>query len=492
MLALIDLQKLEGKHLGYIEIADALIEAIKAGRLPPNSTLPTSRALAQNLGVSRDTVVRTYEHLKSLGWIQSHGRIGMFVSNTAKIAVAGREEISLDRNRLSRYASDLVAKSSVSANNNVEDNYEPMRFGVVPKVCKPTARWKKALQNYAAPAMIGERGYVANVLGRPELRSEVSSYICSNRGALCTAEEVVIFSGSFGALTLIFRMFLEAGDSIAVEDPGFGGPISAAAYLGLNVVYIPVDAEGLCVDALERLSSEPKLVYVTPNHQEPTGATMSLARRKQLIAWAHRNNAIVIEDEHDGLFHYGKMLPPSLKSMDTGDNVIYLTSFWQVMYPLTSICVTIVPPSLCQLLDTAKIYTANLTENQPQMAMAELLSTGFLQRHISKLQQEFAPKRRALIYELKRAFGDQVQIPIYSGGLKIMVRFAELYSDEAILRAAKEVDLGLALTILFYQQEPRPSGECVIFFADLDESSIRKKVEAFKRELLANGLAVRS
>jgi GntR family transcriptional regulator/MocR family aminotransferase len=342
--------------------------------------------------------------------------------------------------------------------------------------------WKKALQNFAAPAMIGEAGFIANVLGRPELRTEFSSYVCSNRGALCTPEEVVVFNGSFSALSLIIRMFLEPGESIAIEDPGFGGAASAAAYLGVNVVHIPIDAEGISVEALERSEDKIKLVYVTPNHHEPSGITMSLVRRKHLLAWAQRNNVLIIEDEHDGLFHYGKMMPPSLKSMDTQDNVIYLTSFWQILYPLTTICLTVVPSSMCELFNIARIHTANVTENQPQLALSELLSTGYLQRHVSKLQHDFAPRRRALIYELKRAFGTRIQVPLHTGGLKVMVQFSDL-TDEDIVRAANKADLALALTSIFYQKAKRSAGECLIYFPDLDESTIRKKIETFKNHV---------
>jgi DNA-binding transcriptional regulator YhcF (GntR family) len=143
MLALIDLQKFEGKRLGYLEISESIIEAIKSGRLPVNSTLPTSRALAESLGVSRDTAVRSYEHLKSLGWIESHGRIGMFVSSTAKVPSKQRQEKLLDCSRLSDYALGLLplTEEELDANQRIEA-YEPIRFGVVPKAYRPTARWK--------------------------------------------------------------------------------------------------------------------------------------------------------------------------------------------------------------------------------------------------------------------------------------------------------------------------------------------------------------
>jgi len=482
MYAFGKLQNFDGKRPGYLDISDSIIQAISSGRLPANSTLPTSRSFAETLGVSRDTIVRSYEHLKSLGWIESHGKLGMFVSSTAKVPILGHASGTLDRNRLSTYAIGLLADTGIDMGSKLA-GYEPVRFGVVPQIYRPIARWKKAMRNFAALSSFSDAGYVADVLGRPELRASFSSYMCTNRGVFCTADEVVVFNGSFSALSLIFRLFLEPGDSIAIEDPGFGGPASTAAYLGLNVVPVPIDAEGISMEALESAGYSIKLIYLTPNHHEPTGITMSLSRRKQVLAWAQRNRALIIEDEHDGLFHYGREMPPSLKSMDTQDNVIYLTSFWQILYPLTAMCLTVVPQSLCEIANSAKIHTANLTDHQPQLTLSDLLSTGYLQRLTSKLEREFAPKRRALIYELKRAFGGQVQVPLQSGGLKIMVQFSD-YSDVALLEAARETDFALASTAIFYNdKELRREGECLIYFPDLDPSSLRKKIDSFAQQL---------
>jgi len=481
-LTLVDLQNFQGKKLGYLDISKSIIEAVTSGRLPVNSTLPPSRNLAETLGVSRDTVVRCYEHLKNLGWIESHGKIGMFVTGNAKISPPPHPAKTLNHGSLSNYGISLLAEQAADLGSK-PSGYEPIRFGVVPKPYRPTARWKKALRNFSAPSALDDRGYVADVLGRPELREAFSTFMCCNRGIFCTANEVVAFSGSFSALSLICRLFLEPGESIAIENPGFGGPKSTAAYLGLNVVPVPLDAEGISIKALERSSNSIKLVYVTPNHQEPSGITMTLARRKQLLSWAQKNAALIIEDDLDGIFHYGKEMPPSLKSMDTQDNVIYLTGFWQILYPLTAMCLAVVPQSLCEVLKNAKIHTANLTEHQPQLALSELLSAGYLQRHISKLERDFAPKRRALIYELKRTFSERVHVPLQSGGVKIMVQFSE-FSDLDLIESARKANLTLASTADFYtHNEQRAKGECLIYFPDLEEAHVRKKIESLAHHL---------
>lgn len=481
MSALIDLDKLEGQRIGYLQIAESLIDAIKSGRLPANSNLPTSRALAASLKVSRDTIVRCYEHLKDLGWIESHGKVGMYVSGTARVFKSVETTQPLNQIRLSHYGASLLLNTGVDMGTKLT-GYEPVYYGVVPKVYRPATRWKKAMQNFATTTPPRKEGYVDDVLGRPELRSAMASYMCSNRGVVCSDNEVVVFNGSFNATSLICRLFLEPGESLSIEDPGFGGAKSAAAYLGLNVVPIPLDADGLSVEALQKSETPIKLVYCMPNQQEPTGITMPLSRRKQLLAWAQKNNALIIEDDHDGMFHLAKDMPPTLKSMDTQDNVIYLTSFWQMLYPLTTICFAVVPPSMCEILNSAKIHTASLTEPQPQLAIAELLEMGYLQKQISKLERDFAPRRRALIYELKRAFGAGIQIPLHTGGLKTLVQFNG-YSDVDILTAARRADFALASTELFYSHAIRNEGEMLAYFADLEEAGVRKKVDEFAHYL---------
>jgi GntR family transcriptional regulator / MocR family aminotransferase len=470
--SLIDMRKFAGRKCGYLEIAEELIAAINSGRLPINSNLPTSRALAANLNVSRDTIVHCYEHLKSLGWIESHGKLGMYVTGAPEASKDTERDQVFDQNRLSNYGAGLLLDKGFDIGTRLT-GYEPLLYGVVPQASRPAARWRKAMQNYSSASPSRHYGYVEHVLGRPELRAALASYICLSRGVICSQNEVVIFNGSFNAMSLIGRLFLEPGEAMSIEDPGFGGAKSVAAYLGLNIVAIPVDDDGLSVAALERSPVPIKLVYVMPNQQEPTGITMSVARRKQLLTWAQKNKALIIEDDHDGMFRYGKDLPPTLKSMDTQDNVIYLASFWQVLYPLTTICFAVVPPSMCEVLNSAKIHTASLTEDQPQLALAELLQMGYLQRHISKLERDIAPRRRALIYELKRAFASSVEVPLHSGGLKIMVQFNG-FSDTQLLEAARQADLAAASTAAFYSQNiDRAEGEILIYFADLDESNFR-------------------
>jgi GntR family transcriptional regulator/MocR family aminotransferase len=466
---------LTSKNPGYAELSRAIIDAVSSGRLPARSLLPPSRVLAASIGVSRDTVFRCYKHLKSLGWIETRSTGGTYVTGAPEIKYVTKD-LTPDTVRLSEYGRRLL-------NDSAEKFFapEPVIHGAVPSQSLPTRRWKLAAQRASERLSNYSLMYEEAVLGRPELRSAVSAHLNRSTGIPCAFDEVAIFNVSFNALALICRLFLEPGDVIATEEPGYGGVRDVAAYLGLELLPVTLDAEGLSIEALEQSNKKIKLVYVTPNHQEPSGLTMSFARRKRLLAWAQRNKAFVIEDDYEGFFHYGAKLPPSLKSMDTQDNVIYLGSFWQVLYPITTLCYAVVPVSFMGVLQSAKRNTCSLTENLAQLAVAEMLDDGFLQKHVRKLEANFGEKRRTLIYELKRVFGARVSIPSQTGGLNMMVRFLNA-KDQVILQGGLKANLPIASTETFYfQNTHRAEGEMLFCFAALNLENLGKRIESFAR-----------
>jgi GntR family transcriptional regulator/MocR family aminotransferase len=470
--------KPDAQKPGYLAISQAIMEAVDTGRLPANSLLPPSRELADSLGVSRDTVLRCYKHLQSIGLIESHGTRGTFVSANAKAAkpLASSNPEPIETGRLSSYGVALLelwAQPSFGP--------ELINCGAVPKQYLPQRRWKLATQTNSETGAFEQLPYESAVLGRPELRSAMSTFLNRSRGIPCRPEEVVVFNISFSAVTLLCRLVLEPGDCIAMEDPGWHGVKDIAAYLGLEVVPIGMDGDGLSVTELSRSRKKIKMVYITPSHQEPTGLTMPLSRRKELMTWAQKNNAWIIEDDYDGIFHYGLTMPPAMKAMDTQDNVIHLASFWQTLFPITTLCFAVVPRPLLRILHLSKQSTAGLSDPVPQLALADMLDNGYLQKHTRKVEQDLSQKRRAIMYELKRVFGSRVHVPSQTGGLTMMVKFIG-HSDEKLIEAASKANFELISTQSFYLR-PRAQGEFLIYFAGLDESTLRQSVNSFAKYL---------
>jgi GntR family transcriptional regulator/MocR family aminotransferase len=474
-----------GKSPGYKNLAQALVKAIETGQLSANTPLPPSRVLADNVGVSRDTVIRCYKHLQSLGYLETRGTSGTFVRQiglpSSGVDAEEPVEQKIDEKDLSIYAQKLASSIKPHA---MAPEFAVLNFGSVPPHSLPIRRWRELMQTRSQPASTRSLQYEMEVLGRAELRQALSGYVNRAKGLTTSPSDIAVFNISFTAFSLICRLLLNTGDTIAIEDPGFGGIKNSAEYHDLKVLPLPVDEEGAVIDALERAEVVPKLVYVTSNHHDPTGRTMSLARRKQLLDWAHRNNAWILDDDYDGFFNYGKTLPTPLKSLDKDDRVLYFGTFWQLLYPLTTVGFLIVPKKLMPVLWKAKIQTEGITETMPQLALADMLDSGFLQKHARKVESSFATKRRALIFELKKTFGQKIAIDQQSGGITCMVTFKN-WSTEQLLKASREASLPLLATTQNYISTS-VDGECLIYFPGLGtEAEIKAMVQTFARVLPA-------
>ena len=466
----------EGRKPGYMELSSLFSAAILDGRVPPNSPLPPTRVMAEILGVSRDTVVRCYRHLAHLAFVETDGTRGTFVRAVAFGKGDEPESANehLDEKRLSAYAQNL---GSLQAHRTAPD-LPVINYGAVPTSALPSRRWKELFRTRLQPATSRNPQYDLEVLGRPELRRALADYVSRTKEIRCTADEVVVFNISFTAYALISRLLLNPGDLFAVEEPGYGGIKNAASYHNFKVIPIPVDEHGLVVDALEASSEPIKLVYVSADHQEPTGRIMTLSRRKQLIDWAKQTGAWIIDDDYDGFFHYGKKLPPSLKSLDDGNHVIYFGTFWQILYPLTTVCFAALPSKLMKTVVQAKIETEGITEAMLQLALADMLDTGFLQKHARRLERQFQPKLRSLIANLKLAFGNKISIAGSSGGITLLVQF-DGFTERAILEAAKTAGISMMSTSCYYHGQGK-TGEFVVYFPSLgDEREVKGQVKMF-------------
>jgi GntR family transcriptional regulator/MocR family aminotransferase len=297
----------------------------------------------------------------------------------------------------------------------------------------------------------------------------------------CSADQIFIFNNSGSAVESICRLLLNPGDSIAVEEPGFGGIKNIAKYQQLELAPIPIDSEGLIVSELRQLPKPPKLVYVTSISHDPTGIAMSLKRRQELLAWAKENNAWIMDDSFDGYFKHGKSETPSLYSLDS-NSVIHVSTFWQILFPLTTVSYTIVPLPLIDVLKKSTAHNQGLIETVIHDVLADMLNDGYLQKHLRKWGRIFGARLRSFTHEAKLLLGDKVTIQKQSGGLNCLVSF-HLSTDQTILAAAKASELPLAPISSYYLGQPK-RGEFVVNFAALPEETMSKRLKKFVRLIL--------
>src|SRR5262245_27852602 len=295
------------------EIYRQLRTAIVEGRLVDGDRLPPTRELASRLRVSRTTTTVAYDRLISEGFAVARVGSGTFVSH------AGGEPPQ----RPARGAPirPLPAWESIRIPSFVWDEAEfDFRLGVIDAGRFPYRTWRRLLARQFQPAVVG-RGVNAHPAGHPDLRSAIAHHVGIARGIRATADHVLVTNGSQQAVDLISRTLLRPGDRAAVEDPGYGPPFLLLRTLGANVEGVRVDREGLVVD---EISAGTRLVYVTPAHQLPLGMTMSLPRRLSLLAWARRNDAVIIEDDYDSEFRFGGRPVEPLHTLDDSGRVIYV------------------------------------------------------------------------------------------------------------------------------------------------------------------------
>ena len=256
--------------------------------------------------------------------------------------------------------------------------------------------------------------------GEPQLRELIAAYLRQSRGISCTAGQIVITSGAQQAITLCAQLLVQPGQAVAVENPGYRAAGHAFAIAGGQVKGVPVDAEGLDCARLEQLL-DCRVAYVTPAHQYPTGVTMSLARRLQLLAWAERSDGWIIEDDYDGEYRYsGAPLAP-LAALDQQGRVLYVGTFGKIAFPALRLGYLVLPQSLVEPFSQARALAVRHSEVGTQSVMAQFMALGHFQRHIRRMRRAALSRRNVLKAGWPTAVAGLGTMPEVAAGLHVMV-----------------------------------------------------------------------
>ena len=460
------------------QICHFFIDSIESGSLGAGTRMPPSRELADRLGVSRDTVVRAYEELKRLAFIESDSTRGYRVS-TRKISRPREAPPETRCANLSAYGRKILSRLDSSP---LISDFAQLNYGGPPLDLLPVKRWRNCLKT--AADKIGSFDHHPELLGKPELRKEIAAYLHRNKQISARGENVVIFTSTISATNLLCRILMNADDCLAIEDPGFGGIKDIAALQNLEIFSVPVDEEGLIVDELRKAPEPVKLVYITPGKQEPTGAVLSLERRKALLSWASENDAWIIEDDFDGFFDYGKSKLPAvagIATMNRNDRVIYLSTFWRLLYPLTGLGFCLLPDSLKAVVEQGKIEVEAVAESATQIALTMLLEDGYLEKYTRRLKAHYLDRRNRCIENIRTLFGQDLELKGGGSGTQLNLKSAR-YSQEELFAAANNSGLPLISTAGYYLSE-KPDGSFNLDFSIMSEVEIDKKCREFFKSL---------
>ena len=412
-------------------IYEAWQRGILSGRFATGDRVPSSRELAATLSVSRATVSQAYEQLVSEGYLETARGSGTFVcrelpDRSVRTGSARRRPRSTGAVRLSRYGAGLT------------EDY-PRHVALPDHVCFsqwgsdrelfPWSTWRRLLSRHSRRVSSEIFDYSEHPRGYAPLRREIAAYVARSRAVHCTPEQVIVVNGSQQGLDLCARLLFERGDPVAVENPGYPGALRTFAAYGAALRPVPVDREGIDCRQL----GDSCLVYVTPSHQYPTGAAMSLNRRLELIAWARRRAAVIVEDDYDSEYRYSGSPLPALQGLAEDVPVIYCGTFSKVMFPGLRIGYLIVPEAAVPAFTRAKRLADNYTPVLQQVALCDFIAEGLLDRHIRRMRRLYGHRRAALLDSLHRHFGKKAIIFGEDAGMHAFVRI----DDEALCDRAK-------------------------------------------------------
>lgn len=463
----------------YRQLSQQLQDFIRTMKLMPGELLPSTRELASALKISRKTVCRCYEELLCQGFIQSESGVGTFVSSGILSGGSATEELDCKavERKLTNYAHSLLNRSMEPTN---QGDHPELHFGAPPVSELPLSAWRQVLLKQLRNTEFSQFYYDTEPFGYLPLRTALCSYLLRSRALKCEPEQLILFSHALSPLRLFAKIVVEQGDTVVVENPGFPFAREVFAASGATVIPVNVDDEGLRVQELEAIRESVKLVYVTPSHQDPTGAMMTLSRRTELLHWARTNNCLILEDDYDCELRYTGSQLPALMALDHSENVVYLGDMWKTMFPLVNIGYLVIPKGLIDVFTKVQSLSwAKFSTSLPffdQLAVTEFLEEGFFERHVRKTRSTYAGRYRNLIVGLTRYFSGRIEYAKESASMQLLVRFDATLSDLKISETARAAGLAVVSTRSYYC-DCSVQNEFLIAFVMHDEAEMMGRLK---------------
>lgn len=422
----------------YRGIRDRILER----RMPAGQRLPSSRQLAATLGIARSTVVQAYERLKADGYLLAQ------TGSATRVAGIGTGPLALAR----QLAPSLPGPASQPPPSGL---FEP---GIPDLADFPHASWARYLGARARSLRIHDLGYGA-ADGLPELREAILEHVAKTRGVLARPEQVLILPSTRMAISLLAHVLLrpeKANGSVAwMEEPGYPTAQELLRRAGARIVPVPCDETG--IDVTRAAGPQPRLIYVTPSHQYPTGVTMSLQRRLALLDIAHASGAVVIEDDYDSEFQYGSRPIAALQGIDRNGLVAYLGTFSKIFAPGVRVAYAIIPSRWLEEVSAALQLQGAVVPIHIQAALADFICDGRLRGYVRKMKALYAARMAASVAALQQHCGDALQFGDGAGGLQLASWFRnQQVEDQAVSRHLKANGFAMQPMSRFHLRPARP------------------------------------
>ncbi|HUN43580.1 MAG TPA: PLP-dependent aminotransferase family protein [Acetobacteraceae bacterium] len=437
-------------------VFDRLRQGILSGSLPAGARLPPTRALANELGVARQTVVLAYERLAAEGYVRARTGSGTYVaSDLPDAAPAPAAPPATAASALSRRGAALA---TIPLTAGLRDAGSGMLLagGLPAPDLFPAATWARCAARVLKSLPAECTGYPPPQ-GLHDLRAQIAAHLATTRGLVADPGCIVVTAGTQQALRIASELLLDPGDAAWVEDPGYIAGRGALVSAGAATVPIPSDTEGLDVSAGIRLAPQARLALVAPSHATPLGGALPIGRRLALLDWASRANAWVLEDDCDSEFRWeGRPLPP-LASLDQSGRVIYCGTFSKTLAPALRLGFAVVPPPLVPAFVRLRSLMDRGADALTQAVLAAFMRQGLLAPHIRRMRTEYARRREAVLAALSKHAPGLMVIPA-PGGLHMVARLPDGTDEAAAVRACRARGLSVVPLRAYYAGSPRMNG----------------------------------
>jgi GntR family transcriptional regulator/MocR family aminotransferase len=422
---LIDLNRGNAAPLAR-QLCEQLRAAIASGRLSSGQKLPSSRMLAEWLKVSRNTISAAINQLSAEGYLNiSRGRRPLIADGVARSLIS-RRTVEPRRpaaaHRLSKWGQRVIQSNWPFTREGIPRPFLP---GLADVREFPHDIWARCLRRAARSTLA--RCVTAH--NRPALQEALVTHLIEHRGVKAEARQIMITPSAQAAIELIARVILEAGDIAWVESPGYGGARVALQTAGARVSGVRLDHCGL---TFEGRKDCPRLIFVTPSHQYPTGRLMPIGRRLELLRFAVSVGAVLIEDDYDSEFQFDGRPIAALQGLDGSGQVFYVGTFSKSMLPDIRVGYALVPDSLVETFELAQRHTGHIVSAPLQDALSEFMNDGTYVAHIRRMTRVYRARRDRLLQALASEAGDAFLIEPPAGGMQLLARYHGQYDDRAI------------------------------------------------------------
>lgn len=443
----------------YWRLRTLLVE----GTLAAGQAMPASRTLATQLAVSRNTVLAAYDQLIAEGFLETRAGAGTYAA-----AVASNRPGTIQHDAhpgLSTRGLQLFAKHG--------GQREAQTGAFVPGVSAldafPLSLWQRYQSRYLSHPKREWLGYTQDG-GLAALRTALAEHLTQARGVRASADTILITHGAQQALELVARLLANAGDTAWIEDPGYSGAQAALAGAGLNLCPVPVDDQGLA-PSLAPVDSVPRLIYVTPSHQYPSGVVMSLTRRRELLATAEAHNAWIIEDDYDSEFRYRSEPIAALQGLSDSSRVIYLGTFSKSLYPGLRLAYLVLPEQLVDAFRATHNRFYREGHYPLQAALADFITDGQFARHIRKMRALYRQRQALLREVLASELGASLPLSPGEAGLHLVAHLPKGFATTELVDTARQQNIWLRDIARHYLGEPQHAG-LVLGYAGVPEAEI--------------------